>query len=542
MSTRSSFILLCGCALLAACDGAAPIEPTAARRPSFTINSSTMAEDAVRGALGNAATGVPYIVSMSSYGAERQLAISQAGPNGFPTEGQTYLVLSSGDATRAPQGQVSNDAIGAGCELESSAPKCDEAELKVTLQLPASTSGLLLQFDVRYFTSDQAPNQDPVVVELRDPAGNDHVVYDDAVSKAFPTSSSIGLFQWAPAISKVSADVTAFAGQVVELRIKVADTDLLRLGGGYYDSGVAIDNLQIVPKRPPDAAAPKMTVSASGTFVPYGQKVKFTAALDDSRSGESTITTALYRLNSGMLAPMTFSGPESATRTATVELGPYSTPAAHTLCMRGGDAAGNQAAEQCIEFVTYDPEQNYVIGTGSFYSNKTAFTESPSAEGRAQFAMVTQTGRSGALEGSTRFRFRFADLEFESTGYDYLLTDGSKGRYKGRGRLYVNGAARDATPAGNHILRVSVIDGTLTGVKNASDYVRFRITERLADGTESVIYDNHQALGQPTLMPDDAPAQSALTGGNIHLKAPTTGGGGSGSTGGGGSKGGGKTK
>jgi PKD repeat protein len=149
----------------------------------------------------------------------------------------------------------------------------------------------------------------------------------------------------------------------------------------------------------------------------------------------------------------------------------YAAAGIYDVCLTVDDGAAQDTA--CVEAVIYDPSAGFVTGAGRIYSQAGAYTSDPALEGDAHFAFVSRYKKGASVpEGQTSFKFRTADLIFESSSYDWLVVTGSdSAKFKGSGTI--NGV-------GDYKFMLWAGDGE-------PDTFRIKIWEA---SSEAVVYDN----------------------------------------------------
>ncbi len=135
------------------------------------------------------------------------------------------------------------------------------------------------------------------------------------------------------------------------------------------------------------------------------------------------------------------------------------------------------AASDSIVVVVYDPNDGFVTGGGWIDSPEGAYMPDTSLTGKANFGFVAKyKKRSTEPDGQTEFQFHVADLNFHSSGYEWLVVTGSDyAMFKGSGTINGEGDYRFRIWAGDR------------------DPDTFRIKIWVEDedtGEETVIYDN----------------------------------------------------
>ncbi len=266
-----------------------------------------------------------------------------------------------------------------------------------------------------------------------------------------------------------------------------------------------VDNITFLE----DGEAPVVAeVAASPNPSAINQPIALSAFVDDSQTGNSKISEAVYAVDGGPDLPMSaadgaFDGSVEAVEAT---LGSFDTPDVHTICVRGTDAKGNISAEECVFLAVYDPSGGFVTGGGWIWSEMgwcQLDEVCASAEGKANFGFVSKYKKGATVPtGQTEFQFKVADLNFHSESYEWLVVAGSRARYKGTGTI--NGD-------GEYYVMVVAVDANINP-NDAFDLDRFRIKiwSEDAEGNETVVYDNGLGAGI-----DDDYATTEISGGSI---------------------------
>lgn len=211
--------------------------------------------------------------------------------------------------------------------------------------------------------------------------------------------------------------------------------------------------------------------------IPIGTGVTMSATFADANSGDTH--TAMWEWGDGSTSVgqmdegnriVTGSHPSSYS-----SIGAY--PVTLTIDDRTGEGKG---VYQYI--VIYNPLAGYVAGHGQIYSPAGAYLADTSLKGPATFGFSSKYVKGTNIpDGNTRFRFHVADLNFVSTGYEWLLVSGAKASYKGAGTI--NGQ-------GSYKFMLSAIDADQnTADAFTFDRFRIRIWSENAGG-ERKVYDN----------------------------------------------------
>lgn len=280
-------------------------------------------------------------------------------------------------------------------------------------------------------------------------------------------------------------------------------TDGNIVAGGFANFNVEgaafLSDFALVRYGEPANRAPVVTMTGppSGSVFAVNTPVDFTGSFSDDTNDAHSV---VWRF---IAAPQP--GPaEVAVSSATP--GPFTTT--HTFTQPGvykvtlivldnellsGIANTVNGVEAIV--VVYDPNGSWVSGGGWIDSPPGAFATMPAETGKANFAFVARYHDGANVPtGNMQFQFSAGDLNFQSTGFDWLVVSGPFALCKGTGTI--NG--------GNYRFMLTTIDGNQPGA-GVEDRVRIRIWS----DSEGLVYDN-QLNGPET----DAPT-TALGGGSI---------------------------
>jgi PKD domain len=168
-----------------------------------------------------------------------------------------------------------------------------------------------------------------------------------------------------------------------------------------------------------------------------------------------------------------------------------------TITVTDDDGGSDTVVHEFV--VVYDASGGFATGGGWFQSPTGAYTPSdttdPDVTGRANFAFVSKYARNATTpSGTTSFRFSAADLDFESTSYDWMVVSGTKATYRGTGELNVVAGYRFMLVANDGSSRSGGVD---------------QLRVRISDPAGVVVYDNQAGASL------DAAPTTAIGGGQI---------------------------
>lgn len=241
---------------------------------------------------------------------------------------------------------------------------------------------------------------------------------------------------------------------------------------------------------------PSVTINgpATGAVYAVNTPINFTGAFTDN-AGDTH--AALWKFDD-IAQPGAVNEAGGAVNTSYT----FNTPGVYAVSLTltdgcGGTGTANQIGGLDAFVVVYDPEGGFVTGGGWINSPAGALPANPSLAGKASFGFVSKYQKGASLPvGETEFQLKLANLNFHSTGYDWLVVSGARAQYKGSGTI--NGS-------GDYGFTLTAIDGQVNGGGGA-DKFRLKIQDK-ASGT--IIYDNQMGAA------DSASPATVLGGGSV---------------------------
>jgi hypothetical protein len=233
---------------------------------------------------------------------------------------------------------------------------------------------------------------------------------------------------------------------------------------------------------PFDPVAVNTTIGATVAFIPAGNLADHAVQI-------------LWGDGSSSMAPvMESNGTGSASASHA-----YAAAGVYTLEVVVSNGVATDAAAH--EFITvFNPDGEHVNGNGAIDSSPGAFAEDPSLTGQATFGFQSRYKRGAEVpDGDARFRFRVANLVFESSSYEWLVVSGARAQFKGTGTI---------NRGGDYGFFITAIDGDRSG-GGGEDRFRIKIWDR--GNEDAVVYDNQMGAT------DDSDAASGLVRGRITI-------------------------
>src|SRR2546426_4682319 len=151
----------------------------------------------------------------------------------------------------------------------------------------------------------------------------------------------------------------------------------------------------------------------------------------------------------------------------------YTTPGVYTLTLTVNNSDGATSSTQFKYVVVYDPNGGFVTGGGWIISPPGAYLTNPTATGKANFGFNVKypTGSSTVPTGHTKFSFNAGNIDFSSTGYNWLVVSSStQAQFQGTGTI--NGA-------GNYLFNIAIQSGS-------TNFIRIQI---INNTNNNVVYD-----------------------------------------------------
>lgn len=248
-----------------------------------------------------------------------------------------------------------------------------------------------------------------------------------------------------------------------------------------------------------DLTPPAVTdLALSLNPAPAGSATTLSAKVSDA---VTKIASAEYSLDGGVnWQPIPASYYSSTTLNVSVQLTPP--VGVYGVCLRGVDAAQNEAVACGLLLAVYDSAAGFVTGGGWIESPTGAWVADPQLTGKASFAFIAKYLRGANVPtGDTQFQFQVARLNFKSAEYEWLVIAGARAQFKGSGT--VNGT-------GNYGFLLTAIDGQVSG-GGGLDRFRIKIWDK---SSGALVYDNQPGAS------DAGNASTELGGGAIIIHAP----------------------
>jgi hypothetical protein len=240
---------------------------------------------------------------------------------------------------------------------------------------------------------------------------------------------------------------------------------------------------------------PPTISTITGPVDPVSVNTALTASANFSDLGDAAPHTAVWEWGDGTSSAGNVT---EANGTGTVTSNhTYTAAGVYTVRVMVADSDGSSSQSNFQYVVVYDPNGGFVTGGGWINSPAEAYTPNPTLTGKANFGFVSkyQNG-AGVPTGNTQFNFKVANLNFQSTSYQWLVVAGAKAQFKGSGTI--NGA-------GDYDFMLTAIDGQVNG-GGGVDKFRIRIWDRVSGG---IVYDNQMGAS------DTANPSTAIGGGSI---------------------------
>ena len=304
-------------------------------------------------------------------------------------------------------------------------------------------------------------------------------------SSSCGTSGTVANSTFSPATKNGSFDCvfaddnpTGTASDTSTVTVTVTDDD-----GGVDSEPLNVTVSNVAP------VVTGMTGPPSGP-IQLGNTASVTTNYTDA--GNQDTHTCMYSWDDGSssTANGTGAGVGSCTGTHT-----YGAPGVYAVDVTVRDDDTGFATSKYEFVVIYDPSAGFVTGGGWIVSPSGAYTAGPTLSGKANFGFVSKYKKGASVpEGETEFQLHFANFNFHSTSYQWLVVsaNGTKAQYKGDG--IINGS-------GGYGFLLTAYDG-------APDRFRIKIWNKT---TNAIVYDNRIGTSEDI----DAADPQEINGGSI---------------------------
>ena len=237
----------------------------------------------------------------------------------------------------------------------------------------------------------------------------------------------------------------------------------------------------------------------AGAVFRVGTPVAFSGSFTDD-AGDTH--TASWKFDAITVAGAVNEGTRSASATYTfAAAGVYKVSLVVTDNL-GASGTATKVGGVDATVVIYNPNGMVISGVGWINSPAGAYVPSPGSTGKGAFAFAAGYKIGASVPtGATSFEFKAGNMTFLSASCDWLVISGSRGQYKGSGKVNL---------AGSYGFLLTVIDGQISG-GGGIDKIRMKIWNK---ATGAVLYDT-QPLAQ-----DNAAPTIALAGGAIAILPP----------------------
>jgi len=256
-------------------------------------------------------------------------------------------------------------------------------------------------------------------------------------------------------------------------------------------STIAVSVANVAPvvtsiTAPVDPVAVNTGVTVTGSFTDVGTP--------DTHTGQWNWGDGVS--NAGAVTQGSGSGSVAGSRT-------YGATGIYTVKLSVTDDDGGTGQAEFSYVVVYDPSGGFTTGGGWINSPLGAYTADPTLAGKANFGFVSKYEKGAKIPtGKTEFQFHMANLNFQSTAYEWLVVSGPRGQFKGTGSI--NGA-------GDYGFLLTAIDGQVTGGGGA-DKFRIKIWDR--NNGDAIVYNNEIGVA------DNADPTTLLGGGSVVIHTP----------------------
>jgi hypothetical protein len=284
------------------------------------------------------------------------------------------------------------------------------------------------------------------------------------------------------------------AGQTINFNLGSTATNFT------VDGSAGNDEL-LVQGTPPGPLTARHVAPTVSTITAPSAPVALTTTISASAPFselDGSIVTAVWAWGDGTTSAGTVT--QTGTSGAVSGSHTYAADGVYTVTLTVTNPNQQSGQSQYQYVVVYNPSAGFVTGGGWITSPAGAYPANPALTGPANFGFDVKYHQGDTMPtGDLEFLFPAANLNFHSTGFDWLVVNGNVAQFQGSGTI--NGA-------GNYGFLVTVLDG-----RPAPSKIRIQIWDK-SHGND-ILFDTQ--LGAPETGADGTPLlpTTLLGGGNI---------------------------
>lgn len=409
------------------------------------------------GAGGGSGGSIRLVGGTVNVGTDQVIATGEPGGPGFPPD--------YGTGGNGGDGRISIQYCDTLSGVTTPAANVQQMACNIppTVTPPAnqsSTEGAATTFNLGSFTD---PSAGPWAVDVDWGDGSSHTTF---------TATATGTLGTQPHTYVDNGSYT--------VQVTVTNNQSLSAGASFQVNVANVAPAVGPISAPNSPLTVNTSISTSASFTDPGKLDTHTALWD---WGDGTTSSGAVTENQG-------SGSVNGTHS-------YSAAGVYELKLTVTDK-DNGSGQSIFDYVViFDPNAGFVTGGGWIISPAGAFPANPSLTGKLPFGFDAKYHPGSNIPtGAAQIHFSAANLDFQATGYQWMIINGSRVQLTGTGTM--NGS-------GSYAFSITALDGSQSG---AADALRLKIWD---PASGQVIYDNQPGA------PDTATPTTPLGGGNITI-------------------------
>ena len=273
---------------------------------------------------------------------------------------------------------------------------------------------------------------------------------------------------------------TVISGGEYNIHVNPESNDYLSVSSNVTVSG---DDIEVYSLQKANSAPVVGAITAPSNPVQVGTSINASANFTDTNTTDTHIAT--WTWGDGSISNATVA--ESNGSGSVQDTHKYTQAGVYTVTLTVTDDGGLSNSSQFQYVVVYDPSAGFITASGKYSSQAGWDLLNTQATGEVKFGIQSKYKKNNTTpDGNTKLTFKVGNIDFNSTSYQWLVVNTSKGYLMGNGT--VNGK-------GNYTIFISVIDGSQT---KGQDLIRVIIRDT---STQDVIYDTQpgqSSIADPT--------------------------------------------